>query len=378
MRIAFVNYTPPEGSWPAIARSMSDALVRAGHELEHIGDLQVQRGLLWSARKAGHKLTGTDLHPERQQQVARGFAGQIRETIGARWPDLIFSTSSLPLACLEAPCPMVFWTDATFAGMLGFYKEFSRLSASTLRNGHRLERDALRRVSHAFYASHWAARSAVADHGADPARVHVAPFGPNLPEPPGDGHLEEWIAGRGRERCELLFIGYDWERKGGSRAVGVLRSLRARGVPATLTVIGCEPPWSVDTNGLQVIGRLDKNDPPQRRAIEHALAHSHFLLLPSRAECFGVVYCEASAFGVPSVACDVGGVADAVRDGVNGMLIPADATDEAIAARIAAAWSDPIQYGRLARSSREEYVGRLNWANSVRAILGHVGSEVVR
>lgn len=378
MRIAFVTYTPPDGSWPAIARSMSDALARAGHDLQPIGDLHVRRGLLWNARKAGLKLAGADLHPERQQQVARGFAGQLRETIGGRWPDLIFSTSSLPLACLEAPCPMVFWTDATFAGMLGFYKEFSRLSASTLRNGHRLERDALRRVSHAFYASQWAARSAVHDHGADPARVHVVPFGPNLHEPPDTAHVEEWITARGRERCELLFIGYDWERKGGALAVEVLKALRGRGIPASLTVMGCEPPWHADTDRLQVLGRLDKNDPLQRLTIEHALARGHFLLMPSRAECFGVVYCEASAFGVPSVACDVGGVSDAVRDGVNGLLVAPEASTHEIAARIADAWSDPVGYAALARSSRNEYLERLNWDRSVRTLFSHLDHTASR
>jgi hypothetical protein len=285
MRIAFIAYTGArtEGSWPSIARSMAEAFVRSGHTVHVVREPQIEGNLYWRAKQAGHKLTGTDFYPERERQVAEGFARQVEREINGNWPDLIFSSSSLPLAWLEAPCPTAFWTDATFACMTGFYKEFSRMSASTLRSGNALERAAMANVSHSFYASEWAAASAIRDHGADPGRVHVVPFGPNIPALPMRAQVMEWIAGRGRTRCDLLFIGYDWERKGGPVAVQVLRELRAMGVPAFLTVIGCEPPGQSHVPGLEVIGRLDKDDPPQRRAIEHALANSHFL--PAAQQC---------------------------------------------------------------------------------------------
>jgi phosphatidylinositol alpha-1,6-mannosyltransferase len=46
--------------------------------------------------------------------------------------------------------------------------------------------------------------------------------------------------------------------------------------------------------------------------------------LPHDVEGFGMVALEAAARGVPTVAFDAGGVADAVGDGVSGTLVPAD------------------------------------------------------
>ncbi len=55
---------------------------------------------------------------------------------------------------------------------------------------------------------------------------------------------------------------------------------------------------------------------------------------PASAEGLGVAVLKASAAGVPVVACDAGGVSEAVSDGETGLLVPpddADALGEAIA-----------------------------------------------
>ena len=46
-------------------------------------------------------------------------------------------------------------------------------------------------------------------------------------------------------------------------------------------------------------------------------AHS---LLPTPADCLGLVLCEANAFSVPAFANDVGGVGEVVKPGINGYL----------------------------------------------------------
>jgi glycosyltransferase involved in cell wall biosynthesis len=44
--------------------------------------------------------------------------------------------------------------------------------------------------------------------------------------------------------------------------------------------------------------------------------------LPSRSDSFGLVLLEAWANGVPNVAYRAGGVADVIRDNVDGLLVP--------------------------------------------------------
>ena len=79
----------------------------------------------------------------------------------------------------------------------------------------------------------------------------------------------------------------------------------------------------------------------ERRAKLAALiASSHFLLLPTLADCFGLVLCEANAFGVPSLANDVGGVGEVVKPDVNGCLFAADARPGCWADRVGELFSD--------------------------------------
>jgi len=54
--------------------------------------------------------------------------------------------------------------------------------------------------------------------------------------------------------------------------------------------------------------------------ILNRLANSHFLFVPSVAGWCEIVFLEASACGVPSIAKNVGGVSTGVRSDINGYL----------------------------------------------------------
>lgn len=365
--VAFVTFTglKADGSWPATSASMVRALENAGHTVIPIKPTGFEDPLVWKVIKGLYRIAGLRFHSERQEAVIRQLAASVNEQLKGNKPDLLLSSSSLPLPFIAVDCPMAFWTDATFSGMLDFYPEFSRLSRITIRNGAYFETLALQRAALAIYSSEWAARSAVDDHGADPGKVFVIPFGPNLSEPPLGATVMQCIAQRSRTECKLLFIGYDWERKRGPLVVKLHRELLQRGVNSVLTIIGCDPDLGNDRTGVNVLGSLNKDLPEHDRSLRKELADSHFLVVPSKAECFGLVYTEASAYGIPSIACDVGGVSSAVRQGRNGMLFPADVTPAQIADRIVDTWSDQAKYSSLAIASRNEYDERLNWPAGV-------------
>jgi glycosyltransferase involved in cell wall biosynthesis len=90
-------------------------------------------------------------------------------------------------------------------------------------------------------------------------------------------------------------------------------------------------------------------------------AESHFLLLPSKAEAFGLVLCEAGSFGVPSLATNVGGIPTIINDDVNGRLFPKDGGIEAYCNYICDLFSKYQTYKDLALSSFNEFEARLNW-----------------
>jgi glycosyltransferase involved in cell wall biosynthesis len=90
--------------------------------------------------------------------------------------------------------------------------------------------------------------------------------------------------------------------------------------------------------------------------------------MPSKAESFGHVFCEASSFGVPSLATNVGGIPTAVRNDVNGRTFSKDAGFEEYCAYISNLFSNYSQYKNLALSSFNEYEVRLNWSVAGRTV----------
>ena len=88
---------------------------------------------------------------------------------------------------------------------------------------------------------------------------------------------------------------------------------------------------------------------------------SHFFLLPTRGECYGIALCEANAFGLPVVATNTGGIPQIVHEGQNGFMLPLTGRGSDYAALIADVWRDRARYAQLAASSRKAFDERLNW-----------------
>lgn len=367
LRVTYATRHDPDDvtEWSGTILHVRKALEQQNVQLELLGRLQRNRVL---ARRVLSRLTGLMgggmnplADPTRTRVMAHHFARQIEQHLRTSGSDVLFSPSSIPLAKVRTTVPMVFYTDATFEGLIETYNDGRPFPEGYLATGHTLEREAIQRCAMAIYASDWAARSAVEHYGADPAKVRVVPFGANLDEDPDPAMVRCDIHARSKARIELLFLGVAWQRKGGPKALEVARLLHERGIPVRLSVIGCVPPEKDLPPYVEVTPFVSKSRTGGRELLRHAMRSAHFLLLPTEAECFGIVFAEASAYGVPSISHAVGGVPTAVREGRNGHLFATDSSATLMADRIAALFQDHKAYEELALSSFTEFQTRLNW-----------------
>ena len=207
-------------------------------------------------------------------------------------------------------------------------------------------------------SSDWAACSAVQDYHIEPEHVYIVSLGANLDTVP----TREIIDARKLSgACRLLFMGVEWQRKGGDIAFETLLKLEEMGIEAELTVCGSVPPIGMTHPRMTVIPFLDKNDERQAREIEKFYAMSDFLILPTRADCTPFVFGEANAFGLPVITTDTGGIASVIRNGENGYALPLQARGDDYADLIANIYHDEQRYLRLVQSSRAAFEERLNW-----------------
>lgn len=360
-------------NWSGTGHYVARALKNQEFTLDFVGPLPRPMAL-WPVFKAKgffyNRLLKTRYHANHDLAVAKHYARLVDDHLKQHADtDLVFSPGTIPIAFLETKKPTVFWSDATHAALFDFYPEYTHLCAETTSDGHAIERRAMEKASAAIFTSDWAATSAIRDYGVDPAKVHVVPFGANLEDAPSFETICDAIASRPRRQCKLLFIGVDWDRKGGETALTVASELNRLGLPTELTIVGCDPfRHRPAPDFVRCEGFLSKRIKADRERMEQLLAESHFLIVPSLAECFGLVYCEANAFGVPCLARAVGGVPTIIKNGVNGHLLKAEDPARAYVEIIQNLFQNYDRYENLAHSSYDEFQTRLNWDVSGRKV----------
>ena len=123
----------------------------------------------------------------------------------------------------------------------------------------------------------------------------------------------------------------------------------------------------VDSLGLT--GRVQLTGPLPPPRVRDELAWADTFALPSRDEPFGVVYAEAMARGLSILCGDDGGIADLVRDGVHGRIVP-PRDEAAVAAALHDLLSDPAARHRMGEAGRALWRSSLTWDHHGRKLLG--------
>ena len=302
--------------------------------------------------------------------VLRAYARQIERFVKERSIDVVFSTSTIPVTLLRCGKPIVTWTDAVFHSMVDYYgKGFANMTSAAVARGKWQEETALRNCTVAVFGSTWARDEAA--RLADAGKLKVLPFGSSLPTRLGAADVARLAAEKRsirKNQCELLFVGVNWERKGGAIAVETARLLNDAGIRTRLRVVGSRPPGEMPSF-VDVVGFLNRNSESGERQLIEFYCSADFFILPTKAEAAGIVFCEASSCGLPSLTYATGGVPDYIRNGVNGLCIEPGSSAADFVSEIQRLLREPSEYEGLALRAFQEYKERLNWECSVRELV---------
>jgi glycosyltransferase involved in cell wall biosynthesis len=291
------------------------------------------------------------------------FARQTLQAIRELKPDAVLSISSHCVVRMATPpVPTFMVSDAPWLSWKEAYGQHHPMPLLGRRFA-LLEAAAAQRCAGLIFSSEWACAEARRLYGAPDEKLHSIPLGAIWTPDVNTEELFSIIDARPADRLDLLFVGKDWERKGGPLAMEIARTLRQSGVPnVRLHIVGCTPDIAAaDRSLVQMHGFLNIRVPEESGHLKHLFLHSHFLLVPTRAECFGVVFAEAQAFGLPPVSRAVQALPSIVIDGVTGILQPAEALAASYGKRILALTRDRNQYRAMARAARRQFEAKLTW-----------------
>ena len=193
----------------------------------------------------------------------------------------------------------------------------------------RLEQEIYEKAHHVFTRSTNISDSIVEQYGRDAQAITCVYAGNNMPS---DSAVA--LENGGYTNKNILFVGIDWERKGGPELVDAFRQVLTVHPDAQLTIVGCNP--KVDVPNCQVIGRIPLSD------VKKYYLRASIFCLPTKLEPFGIAFIEAFSHKLPIVATPIGAIPDFIISGKNGYLVEPGASVE-LATALIQLLDDPIK-----------------------------------
>jgi glycosyltransferase involved in cell wall biosynthesis len=277
----------------------------------------------------------TDVSSARPGRFKRRIARALRARIRRYSPDVVLANGGATLrygafATLRTKAPLVYIA-------IGEPEYWLRSTLSRAANRWMLGRATMiLAVSEATRAQLVVLKPSLAD------RTHVSYTG--VPDAlfevrgePFDGSLHVVMVGSlSDEKDPLLAV----------RAVAQVPGIRLR-------LVGGGPLEAQLRREVEALGVGDRVE--MTGVVEDVIPHlewANVLLLTSRTEGLPGAVLEAGAASVPAVAVDVGGVREAVGDGVSGFVVDRDGGIDAISAALSKLAADPELVRRMGRAAR--------------------------
>jgi glycosyltransferase involved in cell wall biosynthesis len=358
--VAFLTSKDPndKNSWSGTLYQMLKVLRNENINVILLGPLKIPRllsKLLEYTNKLNLFFSGKEYNEKSNLILSKYWAHKVSGLLKFHKPHVIFAPiASTEIALLKTRIPICYLSDSSFMQLNGYYRNFSNFSYLSKLESDYIERRAIRKAASIVYPSQWASDFVLHNYKACKSKISVLKLGANI------NIIPEKVASRSTEGSfKVLFVGLDWERKGGPIVYETIKLLFNEGYNLTLTICGCNP--AINHPAIKIIPYLDKSNDKEEEMFAHLLAESHLFFLPTRAECFGIVFSEASAYGIPSLTTNTGGVSSAVENGVNGFILSLESTPGDYAEVIKLLINNKEAYREISENSRKKYERELNW-----------------
>ncbi|MCX6147013.1 MAG: glycosyltransferase family 4 protein [Candidatus Kapabacteria bacterium] len=365
MKIAYLNIESPENkfAWSGLNFSIYNCLVNTGNEIVYNKSLESFKKLEITFKRIFYKIFKNQYYEAiRDNRILEAYATEFEKFIAQEKPDLIFGAGSAHLSRIKTDIPIVFWADATFENLNEHHNYLKKLDKTTFENSKENENSIFIKASKLIFTSDWAINSAISNYQIDKSKLELIKFGANIENVIVKEKVEKNIKDKKLSEIEILFIGIDWMGKDLQKVLDTTLELNNLGKKTFLHIVGSNP--KIDEKYIdicKVYGFVSKHSVEGMELLNDLFLKSHFFFMPSKAEAFGLVFAEASAYGLPSISNDVCGISSVVNNGVNGYLLQKESTSFDYANLIIDLTKDETKYKELCMSSRNEFEKELNW-----------------
>lgn len=261
--------------------------------------------------------------------------------------DLIFQLQTL-FACGTdfEQRQYVIYADSTLALTLRHYPQGWARDATDNSTFLDLEAKVARSAMVVCTSSEWARASMIKDYGCDPRRVFAV----------GGGAIPVATTSQHRENRVALFVGMDFDRKGGRVLLEAWTLVHQQLTDAELWIAG--PRVNMNTQaGIKWLGRLDAKE------LEEVRNRAAIFVMPSLFEPWGFVLNEAMASGLPCIGTNICAMPEIIHHGTTGLLV--DPNDpRQLADALLELLNDPAKARRMGKAGLASYLVEGTWASA--------------
>jgi len=177
-----------------------------------------------------------------------------------------------------------------------------------------------------------------------------------------------------KSESRLLFVSAQLSRayahKGLSHVLAALTKLHARGVRASLDIVGdgdMREAYLAEVRKSHLEEYVRFHGELAGEALARAYRSASVFVLPTSNDSYPVAILEALVSGLPVISTRVGDIPHMVEDGKSGFFIPTgDAS--ALAEKIEILMTDPVLRDAMGRAARTRAASDFNWADRARAM----------
>lgn len=289
-----------------------------------------------------------------EQFYKSGLAYSFRTANAGRRRSVSSADTVLQVHTLfEVPhAPSLLYVDCTHRQSAAQWPAWNPLRGAALQRWYERETRAYLGAVHVFAFSRQTRDSLLADYGLPPERVSVVGAGINARRLPGPDRV------RTAGPPTVLFVGNDFERKGGHTLLRAFAEVREQLPQARLLLVG-SPPRIPAQPGVAVLGRLHDHEQVLR-----LYQQADVFCLPSTFDPFPLVLLEAMAHGLPCVSTATCGVPDVLTAGRDGVLVQAGDPVE-LSRALLGLLQDPQRAVQVGAAGRRRVLEAFTWERVV-------------
>lgn len=315
---------PPEKTWSHIPSSLLSALGRVSDV-----DMVNISGQLPAIVLNALKILSLRYQPKLQRFSTQVMFSKVHNAlvekrmmaeIAGQKPDAVISIFDY---LADPGIPQYIYYDLCVAELQSvlsdpFRGRYERVQYSSrmIQSRRKYQQEVYQNVSGLFAMSEYAARTSCEYYGIERSKVHVVHAGCNV--------QTHDASARPLEREYVLFVGRDFQRKGGDLVVDAMNMVRKHH-NVDLVIAGPEKWMRKESmpDGIHMLGNISPTK------LHPFYQHASLFVMPSYFEAFGIAFAEALCYGIPVIARNSCAMPEIVTHGSNGFLLGAQSESPA-------------------------------------------------